>query len=176
MSDVEKTLSERGARYGDFTDHAVICQSIKRVMMNTPGWERLNDVQRQALDVIADKQARILSGDPDYADNWHDIQGYAKLVEDRLPVQSAVQKPEPEPADPMKDFATKFLGDFMARDSKAECNCPACTIQRTLLNAEPGDVIAIPLPKGTSPEEMRKFLESLGFTPVNDKSDDTPLH
>ncbi len=85
MSNVEKTLAERGSRYGDFSDHAAICQKIKRVMMHSPGWNDLNDVQRQALDVIADKIARILSGDPNYADNWHDIQGYAKLVEDRLP-------------------------------------------------------------------------------------------
>lgn len=173
MSDVEKTLSERGARYGDFTDHAAICQSIKRVMMKTPGWDRLNDVQRQALDVIADKQARILSGDPNYADNWHDIQGYAKLVEDRLAVQSTVQ--EPEKADPQKDFAAKILGDFMARTSEAQCDCPACTIQRALLDAKPGDVIAIPLPKGTTPEQMGEFLRSLGINPVRD-DDDTPLH
>ena len=88
MSTVENTLAERGARYGDFTDHAAICQGIKRLMMGAPGWMRLSDVQKQALEVIADKQARILSGDPNYADNWHDIQGYAKLVEDRLPSPS----------------------------------------------------------------------------------------
>lgn len=86
---IEATLSERGARYGDFTDHARICQSIKATMFETPGWSRLSDVQKQALEVIADKQARILSGDPNYADNWHDIQGYAKLVEDRLPKEGA---------------------------------------------------------------------------------------
>lgn len=85
---VEQTLAERGNRYGDFTDHAAICQSLKRVMTCQEGWGGLTDVQRQALDVIADKIARILSGDPNYADNWHDIQGYAKLVEDRLPPQS----------------------------------------------------------------------------------------
>lgn len=82
---IAATLAERGARYGDFTDHARLCQELKRVMADQPGWSRLNDVQKQALEVIADKQARILTGDPDYADNWHDIQGYAKLVEDRLP-------------------------------------------------------------------------------------------
>lgn len=32
---------------------------------------------------IADKIARILNGDPEYRDNWHDIAGYAKLAEDR---------------------------------------------------------------------------------------------
>ena len=88
---IDQTLAERGSRYGDFTDHARICQQIKDDMMHTPGahWQRLSDVQKQALDVIADKIARILSGDPNYADNWHDIQGYAKLVEERLPKEGA---------------------------------------------------------------------------------------
>jgi len=82
---IEQTLAERGNRYGDFTDHARICQNLKRAMCAEAGWERLNDVQKQSLEVIADKVGRILSGDPNYADNWHDIQGYAKLAEDRLP-------------------------------------------------------------------------------------------
>lgn len=53
-------------------------------MRGQPGWERLDPVKRQALTVIADKVARILSGDPEYADNWHDIAGYARLAEQRL--------------------------------------------------------------------------------------------
>ena len=88
MSDANKlaqTLAERGSRYGDFTDHARICQNLKRTMCAEAGWDRLTDVQKQSLEVIADKVGRILSGDPNYADNWHDIQGYAKLAEDRLP-------------------------------------------------------------------------------------------
>ena len=82
---IEQTLAERGNRYGDFADHAKIAQAIQDDMRIGQGWARLDDVKRQALTVIADKIARILSGDPNYADNWHDIQGYAKLVEDRLP-------------------------------------------------------------------------------------------
>lgn len=100
---IENTLAERGNRYGDFTDHADLAQGIQFRMQkfclkadNADGFiepwkDRLNNVQRQALTVIADKIARILSGDPNYADNWHDIQGYAKLVEDRLPTDTAVQ-------------------------------------------------------------------------------------
>ena len=80
------TLAERGARYGDFSDHAGIAQGLQDRMREAPGWARLDAVKRQALTVIADKIARVLSGDPEYADNWHDIQGYAKLVEDRLSV------------------------------------------------------------------------------------------
>lgn len=92
MSGIDSTLAERGSRYGDFTTHAKIAQKLQDVMRGPvdpsgemSGWGRLNPAQRQALTVIADKIARILSGDPDYRDNWHDIQGYAKLVEDRLP-------------------------------------------------------------------------------------------
>lgn len=81
---IETTLAERGARYGVFADHARICQGIKHSMSMHHGWNRLADDQKQALEVIADKIARMLNGDPNYLDNWHDIIGYAKLVEDRL--------------------------------------------------------------------------------------------
>jgi hypothetical protein len=85
MTTIENTLAERGARYGDFRDHAVMAQALQDDMRHRDyGWDKLNSVQKQALTVIADKIARILTGDPNYADNWHDIQGYAKLVEERL--------------------------------------------------------------------------------------------
>ena len=83
MNALDETLAERGTRYGDFADHAVIAQKLQDVMRER-GWEKLDAKQRQALTVIADKIGRILNGDPNYADNWHDIQGYARLVEERL--------------------------------------------------------------------------------------------
>lgn len=83
MSDIDATLAERGARYGDFTEHARIAQGLISCMQSETTWRSLSPVHRQALTVIADKIARILSGDPNYTDNWHDIQGYAKLAEDR---------------------------------------------------------------------------------------------
>lgn len=93
MSDIQSTLAERGARYGDFSDHAVVAQGMQDEMRGHPGWARLSPVKKQALTVIADKIARILTGDPDYKDNWHDIQGYAKLAEDRCRDTSAPQLP-----------------------------------------------------------------------------------
>ena len=77
-------MVERGARYGLFTGHAHITQGIKAVMQTHDGWDRLADDQREALEMIAHKVGRILNGDPDYADSWHDIAGYARLVEQRL--------------------------------------------------------------------------------------------
>ncbi len=83
MADVADTLAERGKRYGDFTDHANISQELQVVMMRTPAWWNLDPTKREALILIQHKVARILNGDPEYADNWHDIGGYAKLAEDR---------------------------------------------------------------------------------------------
>ena len=83
LTGVAKTLAERGARYGDFTDHAHVAMDLKDRLRAAPNWEILTQDKQQALDVIADKIARILTGDPEYTDNWHDIQGYAKLAEDR---------------------------------------------------------------------------------------------
>jgi hypothetical protein len=88
-SSVEETLRQRGQRYGDFTNRARICQGLKHIIMydRSSNWHELSADKKQALEVIADKIARILSGDPDYKDNWHDIQGYAKLAEDRCEEQ-----------------------------------------------------------------------------------------
>jgi len=82
--DIKETLAERGARYGSFKTHADIAQHLKAVMWSQDGWMRLTNDKRQALEVIADKIARILNGDPEYHDNWHDIGGYSKLVADTL--------------------------------------------------------------------------------------------
>lgn len=83
QSEIESTLSQRGARYGDFTENAKLSQAIKEVMYKAPFNEKLNAVHKEALEVIVQKISRILNGDPDYKDNWHDIAGYAKLAEDR---------------------------------------------------------------------------------------------
>ena len=82
-SKINDTLKDRGALYGDFTDHAIIAQNVKALMQQTEGWTRLSTDKRQALEVIADKIARILNGDPEHQDNWHDIAGYAILAEQR---------------------------------------------------------------------------------------------
>lgn len=105
---ITATLAQRGARYGDFTDHARLAQELQRTLhyfevtkpnWNNTGtttfrpWQYLTPVNAQALTVIMDKIARILSGDQFYDDNWIDIQGYAKLAQDRL----IVNTPDTEP-------------------------------------------------------------------------------
>lgn len=84
---LQATLDARGNRYGEFADNALIAQRLKEIMREGIRWEAMPAFQREALDIIASKISRMLSGDPNYADNWHDIQGFAKLVEERLPKQ-----------------------------------------------------------------------------------------
>lgn len=84
MTDIDDTLNERGKRYGEFKDLAAISQALKDVMRSTLGWQRLKPSQRESLEMNVHKIARILNGDSNYVDSWHDIAGYARLVEDEL--------------------------------------------------------------------------------------------
>lgn len=84
MPSISDTLAERGGRYGKFIDHSKISQGLQDAMRAAENWDKLDVDMRQALTTIADKMARILNGDPYYADSWHDISGYATLVERRL--------------------------------------------------------------------------------------------
>jgi hypothetical protein len=81
-TDVSALLEERGNRYGKFRDHAAISQMLKGVMDSVD--KNMEADQREALEMIFHKIARILNGDPNYADSWVDIAGYAQLVADRL--------------------------------------------------------------------------------------------
>lgn len=82
--DITKTLEERGQRYGSFNENSKIMQDLKERMRQTPNWRMLTSAQKEALDMVAHKIGRILGGDPNYHDSWHDIGGYAKLVADGL--------------------------------------------------------------------------------------------
>ena len=87
VTDIDKTLDERGDRYGRFIDHAAITQELKRVFeRHRRVLERppLSADQQEAIEMIFHKIGRIANGDPNYADSWVDIAGYAKLVSDRL--------------------------------------------------------------------------------------------
>jgi hypothetical protein len=83
---VDALLTERGSRYGNFLDHARITQRLKAVAHQfAQQHDKTFDVdQAEALDMIFHKIGRILNGDPNYADSWIDIAGYAKLVANRL--------------------------------------------------------------------------------------------
>lgn len=92
MSSIEATLAERGSRYGEFTDHADITQTIKAAMALGQNWDSIDNDMREALEMVAHKIGRILNGDPRYIDSWTDIIGYTRLVEKRLIAEQATVK------------------------------------------------------------------------------------
>ncbi len=112
---VSDTLAERGARYGQFADHAKIAQGIQDVMRAAPKWDALDHDMKQALSVIADKIARILNGDPFYLDNWHDLSGYATLIERRI--QQIVDEPQELYEEPDTVFVVNSLVTDMTKGS-----------------------------------------------------------
>lgn len=80
MNEINEILQERGKRYGPYETTAFIAQQLKMMMHETPSWHKLTAAQREGLEMIQHKIARILNGDPTYEDNWVDLIGYATLV------------------------------------------------------------------------------------------------
>lgn len=81
---VAATLAQRGQVHGDFAENAHTAQTLKQVARAGVGYDKLSLVQREAIDNVLQKVARIVAGNPNHKDHWHDIQGYAKLAEDRV--------------------------------------------------------------------------------------------
>jgi len=80
---IEKTLKDRAKTHGNFETHAQISQELKAVLWKHD-FQDLEADQIEALEMIAHKIARILNGNPNVHDHWHDIAGYATLVANRL--------------------------------------------------------------------------------------------
>lgn len=95
----EELLAERGKTHGEYAEHARCTQSILRVLQAERGYPALSDMQKETLHMIAHKMGRIVTGNPDLADHYDDIAGYAKLISQRL------EKPV-EPVDITKDIYT----------------------------------------------------------------------
>ena len=78
---ISNILEERQKTHGDFETHAYICQMLKDVMHESTSWDALSNPQKESLEMIVHKIARILNGNADYKDHWTDIAGYATLIE-----------------------------------------------------------------------------------------------
>jgi hypothetical protein len=81
---IDKLLVEREKTHGPYKVKAKIIQDLKCAMEIAEGWDNLNDMQRESLHMIAHKIGRILSGNPNCADHWDDVAGYARLVSKSL--------------------------------------------------------------------------------------------
>ena len=94
---IEQILAQRGKTHGEFKDQASCAQELKEV------WHRWanncgnggNPVVNEAVDMALHKLARAATGDLLEPDHWLDIQGYAKLVSDRIPAMAPTKVPPP---------------------------------------------------------------------------------
>lgn len=82
---LDRLTDERGTTHGMFSNHADYTQSFKRILYRAErerhdrGQRPLTAKEREALEMIFHKIGRILAGQPEFADHWDDIGGYAKL-------------------------------------------------------------------------------------------------
>ena len=82
----EALLRERGKTHGDFADHARCTQRLKDVFRNELKLRRgrgqcdLDPTHIEAIEMHLHKIGRIVAGDPDFADHWDDISGYAEIA------------------------------------------------------------------------------------------------
>lgn len=101
---IEQILAQRGKTHGEFEDQASCAQELKEV------WHRWakncgnsgNSMVNEAVDMILHKLARAATGALLESDHWLDIQGYAKLVSDRIPTMVPAKVP-PMPFNPNQE-------------------------------------------------------------------------
>jgi hypothetical protein len=76
MTTLNEILAERGRDYGSFCEVAATAQALKNLAVS----EHMNNSQREAMEMICSKIARLACGDPDHIDSWRDVAGYATLM------------------------------------------------------------------------------------------------
>lgn len=82
MSELNEILAERGKNYGEFKKCAEVAQGLKRWVQKHG--QHLQDDQKEALEMVMHKVARLLNGDPNHLEGWRDAIGYMTLVYERL--------------------------------------------------------------------------------------------
>jgi hypothetical protein len=82
-NEVRTTLAVRGDTHGDYAYDAATAVQTLELWQSKAGWQGLDPTKKHALMMNAVKVSRILNGDPNHKDHWHDIAGYATLAEDR---------------------------------------------------------------------------------------------
>jgi hypothetical protein len=77
---IEKILAERGETYGPYSRVSKTAQGLKDHFRQDEDWQYLLPQERESIDLICTKLARLLHGGGDKTDTLNDIAGYAKLA------------------------------------------------------------------------------------------------
>lgn len=83
LKGVDSTLAERQAQYGSYEDVSFVTENIISVLKRC-NYDEMPNPHKMAMYMIASKMARLVSGDCNHLDSWHDIGGYSKLIENLI--------------------------------------------------------------------------------------------
>lgn len=81
-SAAQVVIEKREHSHGDYLHQARMAQDLKKIFRDAG--RQLSPEQSESLDMIAVKLSRILTGNPNEADHWVDIAGYATLISNML--------------------------------------------------------------------------------------------
>jgi len=84
MKNIKDTIQERSSEYGNYSGQSTISQALKNVMRSSKNWSTLTHDKKESLEMIVHKIARIINGNSNNFDSWHDIEGYAALISNSL--------------------------------------------------------------------------------------------
>lgn len=78
---VEDTLKQRNNVHGNYARSAGVKDKVLEEFSKTDNWKKLGAEGRQTVRMIVEKLGRVMYGDCFFPDHWHDIAGYATLME-----------------------------------------------------------------------------------------------
>jgi len=78
--DVNEVIADRTKTHGDYQEVAKVHHYLMAAVKKGPAYNTLTPVQEMSLLMIVHKISRVVSGNPNLADHWLDIEGYARLA------------------------------------------------------------------------------------------------
>jgi hypothetical protein len=109
-------IHQREKTHGDYERQARLSQDLKTRIRQEA--HTLTHQQLESIEMICVKIARIVCGNPNEADHWLDVQGYAELIHKNLQADSG-KSPQQENPD-----GTLYVCDYCsAVGSHWKCAC-----------------------------------------------------
>ncbi len=109
-------LNEREKTHGDYERQARLSQDLKTRIRQEA--HTLTHQQLESIEMICVKMARIVCGNPNEADHWLDVQGYAELVHKNLQADSGKSPQQETPDYEQTDHFCSCLKRWVVA-----CNC-----------------------------------------------------
>ncbi len=97
MTNIKDTLQERGSVYGDYGEGVKLRALLMGEILEAYRKHHKHDMSPFYVGFFYDTLNKLcrLAISPDHIDSWHDIQGYARLIEEQLTKERASIEPTP---------------------------------------------------------------------------------